>query len=63
MTLPTVHVIVIDVVINREIGALLFIFESTAKTHVEHIIGKLRVSDRVQAAVWAARHGIAPQSK
>lgn len=47
---------------NRKIGELLFIGESTAKTHVEHIIRKLGVSDRVQAAVWAARHGlVAPE--
>lgn len=44
---------------NREIGSVLFISEGTAKTHIEHIIGKLGVSDRVQAAVWAARHGLA----
>jgi DNA-binding NarL/FixJ family response regulator len=44
---------------NRDIASLLFIAESTVKTHVEHIIGKLGVSDRVQAAVWAARHGLA----
>jgi len=43
---------------NREIGAILFIGEGTVKTHVEHIIGKLGVSDRVQAAVWAARTGL-----
>jgi len=43
---------------NREIGAVLFVAESTVKTHVEHIIGKLGVSDRVQAAVWAARQGL-----
>jgi DNA-binding NarL/FixJ family response regulator len=43
---------------NRSIGAILFIAESTVKTHVEHIIGKLGVSDRVQAAVWAARQGV-----
>ena len=43
---------------NREIGDLLFITENTIKTHVVHIIGKLGVSDRVQAAVWAARHGL-----
>ena len=43
---------------NREIAPLLFISESTVKTHVEHIIGKLGVSDRVQAAVWAARQGL-----
>ena len=45
---------------NREIAAILFIAECTVKTHVEHIIGKLGVSDRVQAAVWAARHGLLP---
>jgi DNA-binding NarL/FixJ family response regulator len=43
---------------NRDIGAVLFISEGTVKTHVEHIIGKVGVSDRVQAAVWAARHGL-----
>jgi DNA-binding NarL/FixJ family response regulator len=43
---------------NRDIAAVLFVAESTIKTHVEHIIGKLGVSDRVQAAVWAARHGV-----
>ncbi len=43
---------------NREIGAVLFVADSTVKTHVEHIIGKLGVSDRVQAAVWAARQGL-----
>lgn len=43
---------------NREIGALLFVSENTVKTHVVHIIGKLGVSDRVQAAVWAARNGL-----
>lgn len=45
---------------NREIGAILFVAESTVKTHVEHIIGKIGVSDRVQAAVWAARNGLLP---
>ena len=43
---------------NRGISTILFIAESTAKTHVEHIIRKLGVSDRVQAAVWAARQGL-----
>jgi DNA-binding NarL/FixJ family response regulator len=43
---------------NREIAMILLIAEGTVKTHVEHIITKLDVSDRVQAAVWAARHGL-----
>jgi DNA-binding NarL/FixJ family response regulator len=48
---------------NKEIAPLLFISESTVKTHVEHIIAKLGVSDRVQAAVWAARHGLVEEGK
>ena len=47
---------------NREIAAILLIAEGTVKTHVEHIITKLDVSDRVQAAVWAARHGLITRS-
>ena len=46
---------------NRDMSSLLFVAESTIKTHVEHILGKLGVSDRVQAAVWAARHGLGPE--
>jgi len=45
---------------NREIASILFISEATVKTHVEHVIQKLGVSDRVQAVVWAARHGLLP---
>ncbi|MCW3055662.1 MAG: putative two-component system response regulator [Chthonomonadales bacterium] len=44
---------------NRDMATVLFVAESTIKTHVEHILSKLGVSDRVQAAVWAARHGVA----
>lgn len=48
---------------NRDIAAVLFIAEGTVKTHVEHIIGKIGVSDRVQAAVWAARHGLIAEAE
>jgi DNA-binding NarL/FixJ family response regulator len=48
---------------NRDIAAILFIAERTVKTHVEHIIAKLGVSDRVQAAVWAARHEMTPAAE
>jgi DNA-binding NarL/FixJ family response regulator len=43
---------------NRDIAAILCVAEGTAKTHVEHIIDKLGVSNRVQAAVWGARRRI-----
>lgn len=48
---------------NRDMAAVLFVAESTVKTHVEHILSKLGVSDRVQAAVWAARHGLTSPSE
>ncbi len=47
---------------NRDIATLLYIAEGTVKTHVEHIIGKLAVSDRVQAAVWAVRQSLVPMA-
>ena len=43
---------------NKQIGKALFISEDTAKKHVQNIIGKLGVSDRTQAAVWAVRLGL-----
>lgn len=48
---------------NREIGAVLFITEGTVKSHIEHILSKIGVSDRVQAAVWATRKGLAGLSE
>ena len=48
---------------NRDISARLFVAESTIKTHLEHIFTRLNVSDRVQAAVWTARHGLAPEQQ
>ena len=44
---------------NKQIAGVLGVSRSTVKTHVEHIIGKLGVSDRTQAAVWAVRAGVA----
>jgi DNA-binding NarL/FixJ family response regulator len=43
---------------NREIGDTLTLTISTVKTHVEHVIGKLGVSDRTQAAVRAIELGL-----
>ena len=44
---------------NREIGEALFISESTAGVHVSHILGKLEVTGRAEAAAVAVRMGIA----
>jgi two-component system response regulator DegU len=47
---------------NRDIGSVLFAAESTIKTQVPHIIGNFGVSDRVQAAVSAARSGLVTET-
>jgi DNA-binding NarL/FixJ family response regulator len=38
---------------NKEIGQALGISYETVKEHVQHILRKIGVSDRTQAAVWA----------
>jgi len=41
---------------NKEIAAELFITERTARTYVSNILGKLGLSSRTQAALWAVEH-------
>jgi len=43
---------------NKEIGRDLGIAETTVKIHVQHVLRKLAVSSRVQAAVIASEHGL-----
>jgi two-component system nitrate/nitrite response regulator NarL len=43
---------------NKEIARSLGIAETTVKIHVQHILRKLGVSSRVQAAVIAVEHGL-----
>lgn len=43
---------------NREIADILCISSDTVKTHVRNIFSKLGVTDRTQAAVWAASHNL-----
>lgn len=43
---------------NDQIGAKLFISEATVRTHVSHILGKLSLTNRTQAALWALRKGL-----
>ena len=44
---------------NKQIAAELAISERTARTHVSRILGKLRLSSRTQAALWAVEHKLA----
>jgi NarL family two-component system response regulator LiaR len=45
-------------VIARELG----VSEKTVKTHVSHVLGKLGVTDRTQAALYAVREGLVPRT-
>ncbi len=43
---------------NKEIAKALGISYETVKEHVQHILRKVGVADRTQAAVWAVRKGL-----
>ncbi|RME78945.1 MAG: DNA-binding response regulator [Chloroflexi bacterium] len=43
---------------NKEIAAALHISENTVKTHVRHILEKLQLSNRAEAAAYAVRAGL-----
>jgi non-specific serine/threonine protein kinase len=43
---------------NAEIAEALFVSPRTAQTHVQHILDKLDVENRAEAAVYAAKHGL-----
>ena len=45
---------------NREIAEQLVVSEATIKTHVRHILEKLRLRNRAEAAAFAARGRAAP---
>lgn len=44
---------------NQDIGEKLFISERTVRTHVSHILDKLQLVNRTQAALYALREGLA----
>jgi two-component system nitrate/nitrite response regulator NarL len=46
---------------NKEVARELDVAESTVKIHVQHILRKLGLTSRVQAAVYAAEHGLLPR--
>lgn len=43
---------------NRTIAEELFISEKTVKTHVSHVLSKLGLTDRTQAAIFAVKQGL-----
>lgn len=45
---------------NRDIAFRLGVAEITVRTHVGHVLGKLRVSNRVEAALYALQKGLVP---
>lgn len=45
---------------NKDIAVRMAVGHGTVKTHVAAILGKIRVADRTQAALFAVRHGLAP---
>ncbi|WP_430785088.1 response regulator [Actinoplanes sp. G11-F43] len=47
---------------NAEIGRRLHLAEGTVKIHVSAVLGKLNLTSRVQAAIYAYRAGLIPPS-
>ena len=44
---------------NKEIAGSLYITEGTARTYVSNILGKLSLTSRTQAALYAVEHKLA----
>jgi two-component system, NarL family, response regulator LiaR len=55
--------LVVDGLSNQEIANRLFLSCETVKTHMCHLMEKLRVSDRTQAAVKAVRQGLISENR
>jgi NarL family two-component system response regulator LiaR len=44
---------------NRDIAECLVVSERTVRTHISNILGKLKLDNRTQAALYALRQGLA----
>jgi DNA-binding NarL/FixJ family response regulator len=53
-----VFALLLDGLPNKLIAQRLGISEKTVKTHLTNIFRAIRVTDRVQAVLWAERHGL-----
>jgi DNA-binding NarL/FixJ family response regulator len=49
-------------VANKQIALRLGISPKTVKSHLSHIFRRIGVSDRLQAAMWARRHGLVDEA-
>ncbi len=54
--------LLVDGLSNREIADVLVITENTVKNHLSNILDKLHLQNRIQAAVYAVRHGLVHSS-
>ena len=50
--------LVADGLVNREIGALLYLSEETVKSHVRHLLAKLQARSRAHAVSVGYRRGL-----
>ena len=47
---------------NKKIAEALSIAEDTVKIHLRNILAKLHLENRIQAAVYAVRQGLVPET-
>jgi DNA-binding NarL/FixJ family response regulator len=50
--------LICDGLVNREIGARLFLSEETVKSHVRHLLAKLQARSRAHAVAVGFRRGL-----